>query len=99
MRLCSENELTCCSLQVLSPTGSPGRALLAVLADRFCSLDFLLHCLAKIDHQEAVQYLTSTSKKKKKVPCAVFVIPGITCLSASNLEPHWFLIEICHLAV
>lgn len=58
--LSSENELTSCSLQVLSPTGSPGRALLAVLADRFCSLDFLLNCLVKIDHQEAVQYLTST---------------------------------------
>ncbi|KAK5870222.1 hypothetical protein PBY51_024876 [Eleginops maclovinus] len=56
---CSESELTCCSLQVLSAAGSPGRTLLARLADRSCSLDFLLHCLRKIDHQEAVQYLTS----------------------------------------
>lgn len=56
----SENELTSCSLQVLRPTGSPGRAVLAVLADRFCSLNFLLDCLRKIDHQEAVQYLTSS---------------------------------------
>ncbi|XP_068563369.1 MALT paracaspase 2 [Cebidichthys violaceus] len=57
---CSESELTSCSLQVLSTAGSPGRALLARLADRSCSLDFLLHCLRKMDHQEAAQYLTST---------------------------------------
>ncbi|XP_041646390.1 MALT paracaspase 2 isoform X2 [Cheilinus undulatus] len=55
---CSERELTSCSLQVLSAQGSPGRTLLAWLADRSCPLDFLLHCLRKIDHQEAVQYLT-----------------------------------------
>uniref|UniRef100_A0AAQ4S0P2 MALT paracaspase 2 n=1 Tax=Gasterosteus aculeatus aculeatus TaxID=481459 RepID=A0AAQ4S0P2_GASAC len=58
---CSESELTSCSLQVLSTAGSPGRALLARLADRSCSLDFLLHCLRKMDHQEAVRYLTTTS--------------------------------------
>lgn len=57
---CSERELTSCSLQVLSPAGSPGRTLLAWFADRSCSLDFLLHCLRKIDHQEAVQFLTTT---------------------------------------
>ncbi|XP_075943976.1 MALT paracaspase 2 isoform X1 [Anarhichas minor] len=57
---CSESELTSCSLQVLSTAGSPGRTLLARLADRSCSLDFLLHCLRKMDHQEAAQYLTST---------------------------------------
>ncbi|XP_035031880.1 MALT paracaspase 2 [Hippoglossus stenolepis] len=57
---CSESQLTSCSLQALSPAGSPARALLAQLADRSCSLDFLLHCLRKVDHQEAVQYLTST---------------------------------------
>ncbi|KAM7012498.1 MALT paracaspase 2 [Tautogolabrus adspersus] len=56
---CSDRELTNCSLQVLSAAGSPGRTLLAWLADRFCSLDFLLHCLRKINHQEAVQYLSS----------------------------------------
>ncbi|XP_078115163.1 MALT paracaspase 2 [Sander vitreus] len=57
---CSESELTSCSLQVLSAAGSPGRTLLARLADRSCSLDFLLHCLRKIGHQEAAQYLTTT---------------------------------------
>ncbi|KAF0042229.1 hypothetical protein F2P81_005761 [Scophthalmus maximus] len=58
---CSESELTSCSLQVLSAAGSPGRTLLARLADRSCSLDFLLHCLKKVEHQEAVQYLTGCS--------------------------------------
>ncbi|XP_071343833.1 MALT paracaspase 2 [Trachinotus anak] len=57
---CSEGELTSCSLQVLSAAGSPGRTLLARLADRSCSLDFLLQCLRKVDHQEAVRYLTTT---------------------------------------
>nr|XP_046247532.1 MALT paracaspase 2 isoform X2 [Scatophagus argus] len=57
---CSESELTSCSLQVLSAAGSPGRALLDRLADRSCSLDFLLQCLVKMDHQEAVQYLNTT---------------------------------------
>lgn len=58
----SERELTSCSLQVLSAAGSPGRSLLAWLADRSCSLDFLLHCLRKMDHQEAVQFLTTAGK-------------------------------------
>lgn len=58
---CSESELTNCSLQVLKPQGSSGRTLLAWLADRSCSLDFLLHCLRRMDHQEAVQYLSTTS--------------------------------------
>uniref|UniRef100_A0A3P8UCB8 MALT paracaspase 2 n=1 Tax=Amphiprion percula TaxID=161767 RepID=A0A3P8UCB8_AMPPE len=49
-----------CSLQVLSGAGSPGRTLLARLADRSCSLEFLLHCLKKMDHQEAVQFLTTS---------------------------------------
>ncbi|XP_069006038.1 MALT paracaspase 2 [Embiotoca jacksoni] len=57
---CSEKELTSCSLQVLSAAGSPGRTLLARLADRSCSLDFLLRCLRKMNHQKAVQFLTNT---------------------------------------
>lgn len=56
---CSEGELTSFSLQVMNAAGSPGRTLLARLVDRSCSLDFLLHCLRKMDHQEAVQYLTA----------------------------------------
>ncbi|KAF7203015.1 MALT paracaspase 2 isoform X3 [Nothobranchius furzeri] len=64
---CSEKELTCCSLQVLDPLGSPTRNLLACLDDRRCSLDFLLHCLRKIDHQEAVQFLTTTVSEQFRI--------------------------------
>ncbi|KAJ0032427.1 hypothetical protein NQD34_002508 [Periophthalmus magnuspinnatus] len=54
----SESEITNYSLQVLRNTGSPSRTLLARLADQSCTLNFLLWGLKKIDHQEAVQYLT-----------------------------------------
>ncbi|XP_066551361.1 MALT paracaspase 2 isoform X2 [Amia ocellicauda] len=57
---CSEKELMNCSLQVLSAKGSPSRSLLAKLADRSCSLGVLLQCLKKMDHREAVRYLTDT---------------------------------------
>uniref|UniRef100_A0A672IJJ1 MALT paracaspase 2 n=1 Tax=Salarias fasciatus TaxID=181472 RepID=A0A672IJJ1_SALFA len=60
---CSERDLTSCSLQVLSAVGSPGRTLLTWLADRSCSLDFLLHCLEKIEHKEAVQLLTTAAEQ------------------------------------
>uniref|UniRef100_A0A8C5EIW2 Mucosa-associated lymphoid tissue lymphoma translocation protein 1-like n=1 Tax=Gouania willdenowi TaxID=441366 RepID=A0A8C5EIW2_GOUWI len=56
---CSERERTSCSMQVLSAAGSPARFLLAWLADRSCSLDFLLHCLKKIGQKEGVQFLTA----------------------------------------
>lgn len=59
---CSERELTSCSLQVLSAAGSPARTMLTLLAERSCSLDFLLHCLRKMEHQEAVQFLTTAGK-------------------------------------
>ncbi|XP_056615702.1 MALT paracaspase 2 [Triplophysa dalaica] len=55
---CSEKELTDCSLKVLSPSGSPGRYLLALLADRGCTLSYLLQCFEKIDHRDAVEFLT-----------------------------------------
>ncbi|KAK7889751.1 hypothetical protein WMY93_025311 [Mugilogobius chulae] len=54
----SENEMTNYSLQVLSNIGSPSRTLLARLADQSCTLSLLLGGLKKIDHQDAVQYLT-----------------------------------------
>ena len=68
--LCSEKEMTSCSLQVLSPTGSPGRFLLAMLVDRSCPLGFLLHCLKKMDHQDAVQYLTTTGTHTHTLTCS-----------------------------
>ncbi|XP_051977949.1 MALT paracaspase 2 [Xyrauchen texanus] len=56
---CSDRDLTDCSIKVLSPNGSPGRSLLALLADRGCTLAFLLQCLRKIEHREAVGFLTT----------------------------------------
>ncbi|KAM4738870.1 MALT paracaspase 2 isoform 2-T2 [Anableps anableps] len=64
---CSEKELTSCSLQVLNAAGSPARTLLAWLADRGCSMDFLLHYLRKMDHQEALQFLTTTASEQIKI--------------------------------
>ncbi|TNM87847.1 hypothetical protein fugu_006068 [Takifugu bimaculatus] len=94
----SENELTSCSLQVLRPTGSPGRAVLAVLADRFCSLNVLLDCLRKIDHQEAVQYLTSSvaeiqiSVQPQSQQAAVGSRVSLTCraFGPPDLNYQWF---------
>ncbi|KAK1157076.1 mucosa-associated lymphoid tissue lymphoma translocation protein 1-like isoform X1 [Acipenser oxyrinchus oxyrinchus] len=57
--LCSSKELESCSLQVLSSNGSPSRYLLSQLSDRACSVGYLLQSLKKIDHKEAVQYLTA----------------------------------------
>lgn len=57
--VCSEKELTSCSLQVLSARGSPGRYLLALLADRQCPLAFLLQCLTAIEHREAANFLAA----------------------------------------
>uniref|UniRef100_H3DDE6 MALT paracaspase 2 n=1 Tax=Tetraodon nigroviridis TaxID=99883 RepID=H3DDE6_TETNG len=89
---CSENELTSCSLQVLSPSGSPGRALLAVLADRFCSLDFLLQCPGKdrppcllvVDIQISVQ------PQSQQAPAGSRVL--LTCRASGppELKYQWF---------
>ncbi|XP_034561958.1 MALT paracaspase 2 isoform X2 [Notolabrus celidotus] len=95
---CSERELTACSLQVLSAAGSPGRTLLAWLADRSCSLDFLLHCLRKIDHQEAVQYLTSIAEliqitvQPQSQPTTVGGRVVLTCRASGppGLGYQWF---------
>ncbi|XP_075209719.1 LOW QUALITY PROTEIN: mucosa-associated lymphoid tissue lymphoma translocation protein 1 [Chanos chanos] len=57
---CSEREVTSCSLQVLSAKGSPGRYLLALLADKSCTLSYLSQYLTKMGHTEAANYLTNT---------------------------------------
>ncbi|XP_075759431.1 mucosa-associated lymphoid tissue lymphoma translocation protein 1-like isoform X3 [Pelodiscus sinensis] len=56
---CSEEELEMCSLKVLEPCGSPSQSLLQLLAERDCSLKYLLCCLAKLGHTEAFQFLSS----------------------------------------
>uniref|UniRef100_A0A3B4BKK5 MALT paracaspase 2 n=1 Tax=Pygocentrus nattereri TaxID=42514 RepID=A0A3B4BKK5_PYGNA len=78
--VCSEKELTSCSLQVLSARGSPGRYMLALLTDRHCSLAFLLQCLKKIEHHEAVNFLTTSVM----VPIEITVQPqGVQILEGS----------------
>ncbi|KAM9761629.1 MALT paracaspase 2 isoform 2-T3 [Menidia menidia] len=86
-------------MQVLNAAGSPARTLLAWLADRSCSLEFLLHCLRKIDHQEAVQFLTSAVEMQIQVtvqPQSQQAVQGsrvvLTCRAAGppNLSYQWF---------
>ncbi|NXD17676.1 MALT1 protein, partial [Nothocercus nigrocapillus] len=56
---CSEEELEMCSLKVLEPCGSPTQCLLQLLAERDCSLKYLLGCLDKMGHTQACQVLSS----------------------------------------
>lgn len=95
----SEKELTSCSLQVLSPTGSPGRCLLAKLIEHSCTLGFLLHCLNKMDHKDAVQYLTATVMEQIRItvqPQAQLASEGakvvLTCRASGpvGLAYQWF---------
>ncbi|XP_062452318.1 mucosa-associated lymphoid tissue lymphoma translocation protein 1-like [Rhea pennata] len=55
---CSEEELEMCSLKVLEPRGSPTQCLLQLLAERDCSLKYLLGCLDKMGHTQAYQVLS-----------------------------------------
>ncbi|NWI18625.1 MALT1 protein, partial [Crypturellus soui] len=55
---CSEEELEMCSLKVLEPHGSPTQCLLQLLAERDCSLRYLLGCLDKMGHTRACQVLS-----------------------------------------
>uniref|UniRef100_A0AAX7UYH3 MALT paracaspase 2 n=1 Tax=Astatotilapia calliptera TaxID=8154 RepID=A0AAX7UYH3_ASTCA len=96
---CSERELTSCSLQVLTAAGSPARTMLTLLAERSCSLDFLLHCLRKMEHQEAVQFLTTAVAEQIQItvqPQSQEAAPGsnvvLTCRASGppGLGYQWF---------
>ncbi|NXW82771.1 MALT1 protein, partial [Alopecoenas beccarii] len=56
---CSAEELEMCSLKVLEPHGSPTRSLLQLLAERECTLKYLLGCLQRMGHAPACQALSS----------------------------------------
>ncbi|XP_054252264.1 LOW QUALITY PROTEIN: mucosa-associated lymphoid tissue lymphoma translocation protein 1-like [Indicator indicator] len=56
---CSAEELEMCSLKVLEPQGSPTQCLLQLLAERDCSLKYLLGCLERMGHRQACQVLSS----------------------------------------
>ncbi|XP_061680702.1 MALT paracaspase 2 isoform X2 [Syngnathoides biaculeatus] len=95
---CSERDVTSCSLQVLSATGSPGRSFLDLLVERSCSLLFLLQCLRKIDHREAVQLLTAMATEIRVTvqPTSLRATLGsrvvLTCKAAGppGLSYQWF---------
>ncbi|KAM6041405.1 LOW QUALITY PROTEIN: mucosa-associated lymphoid tissue lymphoma translocation protein 1-like [Chlamydotis macqueenii] len=54
---CSAEELEMCSLKVLEPRGSPTQCLLQLLAERDCTLKYLLGCLERMGHAQACQVL------------------------------------------
>ncbi|XP_072701656.1 LOW QUALITY PROTEIN: mucosa-associated lymphoid tissue lymphoma translocation protein 1-like [Ciconia boyciana] len=56
---CSAEELEMCSLKVLEPRGSPTQCLLQLLAERDCTLKYLLGCLERMGHTQACQVLSS----------------------------------------
>ncbi|XP_052446815.1 mucosa-associated lymphoid tissue lymphoma translocation protein 1 homolog isoform X2 [Carassius gibelio] len=95
----SEKELTDVSLKVLSPNGSPGRSLLALLSDRGCTLAFLLQCLKKIDHREAAGYLTThvmeqidftKQPQSQRVPEGSPVVLSCRAVGPVELTYQWF---------
>ncbi|NWW86257.1 MALT1 protein, partial [Rhynochetos jubatus] len=57
---CSVEELELCSLKVLEARGSPTQCLLQLLAERDCTLKYLLDCLERMGHTQACQLLSST---------------------------------------
>uniref|UniRef100_A0A673IAM4 Mucosa-associated lymphoid tissue lymphoma translocation protein 1 homolog n=1 Tax=Sinocyclocheilus rhinocerous TaxID=307959 RepID=A0A673IAM4_9TELE len=94
-----DKELTDCSLKVLSPHGSPGRYLLALLADRGCTLAFLLQCLKKIEHREAVGFLTThvmgqiditLQPQSQRVPEGSPVVLSCRAVGHVELTYQWF---------
>ncbi|XP_069733977.1 mucosa-associated lymphoid tissue lymphoma translocation protein 1-like isoform X2 [Phaenicophaeus curvirostris] len=56
---CSAEELEMCSVKVLEPHGSPTQCLLQLLAERNCTLKYLLGCLERMGHPQACQVLNS----------------------------------------
>lgn len=48
-----------CSLKVLEPRGSPTQCLLQLLAERDCTLRYLLGCLERMGHEQACRVLSS----------------------------------------
>ncbi|XP_051893764.1 mucosa-associated lymphoid tissue lymphoma translocation protein 1-like [Pristis pectinata] len=56
---CSEKELETCSLKVLDPDGSPSRYFIQLIAERGCPVNYVLSCLDKMGHTEALQCVIS----------------------------------------
>lgn len=65
---CSAEELEMCSLKVLEPCGSPTQCLLQLLAERDCTLRYLLGCLERMGHAQACQVLSSAGRDGQRGP-------------------------------
>ncbi|NXV92772.1 MALT1 protein, partial [Calonectris borealis] len=96
---CSEEELEMCSLKVLEPRGSPTQCLLQLLAERDCTLKYLLGCLERMGHTQACQVLRSAVQDVIRItvqPESQVVTEG-TCVSLTcwatgppGLAYQWF---------
>ncbi|NWX48373.1 MALT1 protein, partial [Steatornis caripensis] len=96
---CSVEELEMCSLKVLEPRGSPTQCLLQLLADRDCTLKYLLGCLERMGHAQACQVLSSAVHDMIRItvqPESQVVMEGtrvsLTCWATGppGLVYQWF---------
>ncbi|XP_075579885.1 LOW QUALITY PROTEIN: mucosa-associated lymphoid tissue lymphoma translocation protein 1-like [Pelecanus crispus] len=96
---CSTEELEMCSLKVLEPRGSPTQCLLQLLAERDCTLKYLLGCLERMGHTQACQVLSSAVQDMIRItvqPESQVVAEGtrvsLTCWATGppGLVYQWF---------
>ncbi|NXL00640.1 MALT1 protein, partial [Mesembrinibis cayennensis] len=96
---CSAEELEMCSLKVLEPCGSPTQCLLQLLAERDCTLKYLLGCLERMGHTQACQVLSSAVQDMIRItvqPESQAVTEGtrvsLTCWATGppGLTYQWF---------
>ncbi|NXR33826.1 MALT1 protein, partial [Zosterops hypoxanthus] len=96
---CSTEELEMCSLKVLEPRGSPTQCLLQLLAERDCTLRYLLGCLERMGHEQACQVLSSAVQDVIRIivqPDSQVVAEGtqvsLTCCATGppGLAYQWF---------
>ncbi|XP_009471192.1 PREDICTED: mucosa-associated lymphoid tissue lymphoma translocation protein 1-like [Nipponia nippon] len=96
---CSAEELEMCSLKVLEPCGSPTQCLLQLLAERDCTLKYLLGCLERMGHTQACQVLSSAVQDMIRItvqPESQVVMEGtrvsLTCWATGppGLTYQWF---------
>ncbi|NXK89591.1 MALT1 protein, partial [Formicarius rufipectus] len=96
---CSAEELEMCSLKVLEPRGSPTQCLLQLLAERDCTLKYLLGCLERMGHTQACRVLCSAVQDMIRItvqPESQMVAEGarvsLTCCATGppGLTYQWF---------
>ncbi|NWI55664.1 MALT1 protein, partial [Calyptomena viridis] len=96
---CSAEELEMCSLKVLEPRGSPTQCLLQLLAERDCTLKYLLGCLERMGHAQACRVLSSAVQDMIRItvqPESQVVVEGtrvsLTCCATGppGLVYQWF---------